>query len=130
MKMHQNPGNLIQLLASYRRVEFPQGAPAARRARIAETVDNNCAVTIRFAENMLRKVQIDGELLFSLCSLRSEAIALRRACRSLIGSSRPLPGAKYRLVTLRSQYDIFMSSVRHFFFLLDHDLAGRIDGAL
>jgi hypothetical protein len=128
---HQNSGNLIQLLASYRRVEFPQESLTTRRlAGITETVENNCAVTIRFANAMLGKLEQDGEELFAIWSLREQALALQRACQGLSTARGRTQENTDKLVTLRSQYDMFISSVRHFFFLLDHDLAGRIDGAL
>jgi hypothetical protein len=132
MVTKENTGNLIQLLASYRRVEFPQDPLAAPRlARIAGTVENNCAVTIRFADAMFRKFEEDGEELFCICSLREQALALQRACRSVsTARGRRTQDVTDKFVTLRSQYDMFISSIRHFFFLLDHDLAGRIDGAL
>lgn len=131
MLKKETPVNLIPLLASYRRVEFTQ-APCTRIRvkKIAETIDGNCSITIRFADRMLRQMQNDSEELFSLCCAREQALELRRACRAIAISRRHRNGAHHELVTLRSQYDTFMSSVRHFFFLLDRDLAGRIDGAL
>jgi hypothetical protein len=131
MAKQENPGNLIQFLASYRRVDFPQDEYTVRKlASITGAIESNCAVTIRFADAMLRKMREDGEELFCLYSLRDHARALRRACQGLgTGRHSRIPGINYKVVTLRSQYDTFISSLRHFFFLLDHDLAGRIDGA-
>ena len=158
MTNNGNSGNLIHLLAAYRPVQFPQAWPGSRKLKeIAETIDNNCTATIRFANSKLRAMHVDGEELFSIAALREEALALQKACRVLHSTAlkadssdtprsfnakhvrrgfsatpnhRRLPAVDYSLVTLRSQYDTFVNWVRHFFFLLDRDLAGRIDGAL
>jgi hypothetical protein len=132
MNNQHNSLNLIHLLASYRRVEFPQQPPLARGlAGITANIENNCAITIRFVEARLRGMEDDGEELFCLCSLRAEAQALCASCRLLRNSGRGgRTHALNHLVTLRSQYDTFVCSVRYFFFLLDRDLAGRVHGAL
>jgi hypothetical protein len=133
MLKKENLHDVDQWIKSYRRVQFPgPGCEARKVARLAEAIENNCAATIRFADGLLREPQDDGEELFYLCSLRQNAMSLRRACRALAvrqnGSNRPR--INYEFVTLRSQYDTLISSLRHFFFLLDRDLAGRIHGAL
>ena len=126
-----NSVNLIRLLASYRRVQFPQNSCAMRTVlQLAEMIESNCEATIRFTSSMLRSLQHDGELLFSLCSLREEALAMRRLCRVVSTRNGRAPQMSHKVVTLRSQYDIFMSSVTHLFFLLDQDLAGRVEGVL
>lgn len=137
MHTQANPLNLIHWLASCRRVHFPQEPRSRTLAGVAEAIEINCAVAIRFADSMLREMRRDhdGEELFCLASLRRQAGDLRKACRTILMSRRPgrargIKSSNYELVTLRSQYDIFISSVRHIFFLLDRDLAGRIDGAL
>lgn len=139
MNTQANPVNLIYWLASCRRVHFSPkpGEPGNSRtlALVAEAIEINCAAAIRFADALLRDMRHDGEELFSIASLRRQAGDLRRACRTILASGRPgraggIKSVNYELVTLRSQYDIFIGSVRHIFFLLDRDLAGRIDGAL
>lgn len=157
MTNNGNSGNLIHLLAAYHPVQFPQSRPGSRKLKeIAEAIDANCTATIRFANSMLRTIHVDGEEFFSIASLREEALALQKACRGLhpiasragaLGAPRVIAAKHARgfcrtyhdprlgavdnsLVTLEVQYDRFRNSVRHFFFLLDRDLAGRIDGAL
>ena len=122
-----------QWIKSYRRVNFPgPGCETRKLAGLAEAIDNNCTATIRFADGLLRQMNDDGEELFYLCSLRQNAMSLRRACRGLTVRQNGSHARRinYELVTLRSQYDTLISSLRHFFFLLDRDLAGRIHGAL
>ena len=133
MLKKENLQDADQWIKSYRRVQFPgPGCEARKVARLVEVIESNCAATIRFADGLLRQAQDDGEELFYLCSLRQSAMSLRRACRGLTTrqNGSHARGINYELVTLRSQYDTLISSLRHFFFLLDRDLAGRIHGAL
>ena len=131
MDTRDNSVNLIRLLASYRCVEFPQNSCAKRTLiQLAAIIESNCEATIRFTSSLLRSLQHDGELLFSLCSLRQDALVLRRLCRAEAARNGRMPHMDHKVVTLRSQYDTFMNSVTHLFFLLDQDLAGRVEGAL
>jgi hypothetical protein len=135
MLKKENFRDIDQWIKSYRRVQFPGAAcEPGKLARLVEVVENNCVATIRFADGLLRQMSNDndGEELFYLCSLRQNAMSLRRACRGLAvrQNGTHVQGINYELVTLRSQYDTLLSSLRHFFFLLDRDLVGRIHGAL
>lgn len=130
MARKDNPTSLIQLLASYRRAEFPQVRSRRQSlAAVARTIENNCTLTVRFAGQVMRSIDHDGEGLFALHALNREARNLTKRCRSLRRS--PLPGKRlHKVGTLRQHYGSFIGSVRHLFFLLDRDLARRLDGVL
>src|SRR5215469_5873954 len=60
METRKNSVNLIRLLASYRRVEFPQDSCAMRTLiQVAAIIESNCEATIRFTSPMLRSLQHD-----------------------------------------------------------------------
>lgn len=130
MARKDNLTSLIQLLASYRRAEFPHHGSGKRSlAAVARTIENNCRLTIHFAGQAMRDTAQDCEGLFALHALNQEALHLTRCCRNLRRSpvSAKLPQT---IGSLQQHYGIFVSSVRHLFFLLDRDLARRLDGAL
>lgn len=129
MTTNENPTNLIQLLAFYRPAPFSgNGSDGQSLATVALTVENNCALTVRFADRALREIEQDCEEMFALCSARENALQLARLCRRATNNSAHDP---YRNIgTLKQRYDIFASTVKHLFFLLDRDLARRLDGVL
>jgi hypothetical protein len=130
MVKKEKPENLIQLLGLYRRAEFPRNHAKARSlAGLAVTIQGNCAVTIHFADRMLRELEEDGEEFFTLCAVRNEAMILKRRCAVLANGVRS-KNLRKEVETLRQQYDNFTDSVKHLFGLLDRGLAVRVDGVL
>jgi hypothetical protein len=130
MVKKEKPENLIQLLALYRRAEFPKAHAKARSlAGLAVTIQSNCAATIQFADRMLRNLEVEGEEFFTLCAVRNEAMILKRRCAVLANGVRS-KNLRQEVETLRQQYDNFTDSVRHLFGLLDRGLAVRVDGVL
>jgi len=130
MPTKDKPETLIQLLASYRRADFPKTAAGPRTlARLAATIANNSAATIAFAERQLKTIAEDSEGAFTLWTVCEEAAALRRRCASLARGARSRDPRK-EVVSLRVQYDNFTDSVRHLVGLLDRDLVKRLDGIL
>ncbi len=130
MVKKEQPETLIQLVALYRHAEFPNDQ--ARRRGLADTagtIRSNCAVTIHFADRTLRDSKEDGELFFTLCAVRSEAILLKRRCASLARRAA-LKNLSKEVLSLRLQYDNFTDTVKHLFTLLDRGLASRLDGVL
>jgi hypothetical protein len=130
MVKKEKPENLIQLLALYRRAEFPRNHAKARSlAGLAVTIQGNCTATIHFADRMLRDLEEDGEKFFTLCTVRNEAMILKRRCAVLANGMRS-KNLRKEVETLRQQYDNFTDSVKHLFGLLDRGLAVRVDGVL
>lgn len=130
MTTKENPTNLIQLLASYRPAPFPgNGSDGQSLATVVVTVENNCAQTVRFTDRALRDIEQDCEEMFALCSARENALRLARLCRRATNHSSH-HGCRKDIGTLRQQYGIFANTVKHMFFLLDRDLARRLDGVL
>jgi hypothetical protein len=130
MLTKEKPATLIQLVGLYRHAEFP--ADQARRKNLAgaaNTIQSNCAVTIHFADRTLRNSQEDGEVFFTLCAVRAEAMVLKRKCAGLTRQSL-CKNLRKEVESLRREYDNFTDSVKHLFTLLDRGLAGRLDGVL
>jgi hypothetical protein len=130
MLKNEKPESLIQLLAAYRRAQFPVNQPNTRDlAGLATTIRRNCALTFCFADRKLRNLAEDGEATFTLFALKEEALELKKRCDRLArGKSRR--NLSEEVASLRRQYDNFTDSVSHLFYLLDRGLAGRLDGVL
>ncbi len=130
MVKKENPETLIQLLALYRRAEFPRHQARPRDLPgVALTIQSNCAVTIHFAKAKLRNLQEEGEEVFTLWEVKDQATILQKRCAVLANGV----GAKKvheEVESLRQQYDNFTDSVKHLFNLLDRGLAVRLDGVL
>jgi hypothetical protein len=130
MVKNEKPETLIHLLASYRHVKFPTTQSRTRNlVGIATTIQRNCALTVHFANRSLKNLEEDGEEAFTLVALKEEAAILKRTCYGLVHRKRRR-NLSQELESLRRQYDKFTGSVKHLFHLLDHGLAGRLDGVL
>ncbi|HEY6308691.1 MAG TPA: hypothetical protein VI488_19795 [Candidatus Angelobacter sp.] len=130
MVKNEKPETLIHLLASYRHAQFPTNQARMRDlAGIATTIQHNCALTVHFADRSLRNLEEDGEEAFTLVALKEEATILKRRCCGLVKRKRRR-NLSQEVESLRVQYDNFTGSVKHLFHLLDHGLAGRLDGVL
>ncbi len=130
MLKNKKPDTLIQLLAAYRHAQFPVNQPNTRDvARLATTIQRNCALTVRFADRKLRNLTEDGEETFTLFALKEEAMELKGRCEGLVRGRRRR-NLQEEVASLRRQYDNFTDSVSHLFYLFDRGLAGRLDGVL
>jgi hypothetical protein len=126
----EKPETLIELLASYRRAPMPASLARPRDlAGMAVIVQRNCALTAYFTGRELRQCVEDGEELYTLFTVREEALLLKRQCAGLLGWRRRRNFPE-EVESLRRRYDNFTGSVRHLFHLLDRGLARRLDGAL
>src|SRR5437899_13058487 len=84
MSKNGKPATLIQLAGRYRPAAIPADQPGKRDlAGAVSIIHSNCAVTIHFTEQTLRKAEEDGEEFFAVCALRAEAILLKKRCASL-----------------------------------------------
>ncbi len=130
MVKNDKPETLIQLLAWYRPAHFTESQVTPRGlAAIAKTIQRNCALTLHFADAKLKNLEEEGEEVFTLFSLREEAMALKARCARL-ARGKNLKNLSQEVASLRDQYDNFTDSVTHLFRLLDRSLTRQLDGVL
>lgn len=104
-----NSHTLLRLLADWRAVEIPSALPEKDAdlepwREAARLVEQNCLLTIHFADWHIGKIIKEDRYYFTLFEAREESMSARRTCQKLNGR-RSFKQFRIEAEKLKAQYD-------------------------